>query len=279
MAAYCISVVAFVVLLCCPAAIKAQNQTVDPFPLVNVQDTPANISGTARKTFTTSLQLIPRLSTSRFSETTFITSLQEYYSDAIGIEGFISMSNVESFTTSGRPEVVVQYDVTYSFNIMVGGGATDEIINDTIGNIVRIAGFLRDNSRNSGVDIYTFFTVSEDAASFSYSGSSMCEVAFPCERFTVCSETQNGVTAECVSQCKLGYCMNGGTCIQLTNDVPPSCTCPSVRDLWLVGDRCEVMIALWMVIIIAIGCFIIIVIAIVVACCCYSSVRRRKVCF
>merc|ERR1739838_467511 len=136
-------------------------------------------------------------------------------------------------------------------------------------------GALSDFLDNSGSQLSTFFSAVEEEK-FSFSGASLCGTEGACEGNLRCTEVLEGVTITCVSTCKLGYCVNNGTCEQSDPNVTPICTCPSASSSWYLGARCETFVALWMIITGAVCCLIIIISAIIISCWIYNMKRSKK---
>ncbi|CAK8690910.1 unnamed protein product [Clavelina lepadiformis] len=265
-------VMLFVVFTIC--ILRNADAQADPFALVGFDDTTANISATTQKTYTTTMDLDPlaNVDIANFNPNTFVVAVQPYYSNDAGLVGFNSIVVTKQETVNGNLRLT--YNVVYVYaNLISTPGISDDFIASTIGNYDAIR-----TSVNSGsTDLLSFYRFPENNAGFSFSGDSLCDQASnSCPANTQCTETLGGIAVECKSPCKAEYCQNNGTCAQANTDVTPTCTCLSKADLWFLGAQCQTMVALWMVIVGVIGCFLVILAAIILACCCYAARRRRK---
>lgn len=238
------------------------------FPLVTVEDTAGNIVGSTQKKYNTVLRLQKKLSLSNFVEETFRSSMAPLYEQ---FEGLLELREITNEEIT-RDVIQVSYQIVYVYAIFNGDSDVNDLeIMTKIGTFQSVYTYLQ----NSDTDLNSLFSL-VDESSFSFKGESLCGVKDVCPGNSVCTEVLTGVTITCTSQCKLDYCINNGTCEQSDFNQLPLCTCPSTSNLWYLGARCETFIALWMLIVAIVSCFVIIIITLVFCCWVYQIKRRKK---
>jgi len=255
----------FVTLLCYTIA-----QDQDRFPLVTVEDQPGMIPLGISKIYRTTLTLRRKLSSSSFVEETFVNSMIGQYNK---LEGFVVLRNIQD-NRINDDDVQVTYEAQYSYVPLAENNRNEDVI-DTIGNYATLRNFLI----NSGSTLNDFFTISNED-SFSFRGDPLCntnlEEGSVCSGNLICTEVLEGVNITCQSECKLGFCLNNGTCEQSDVNTAPVCTCPSTSNSWYLGARCEFFIALWMIVVGIVCCVILIAVVLIVSCWLYRMKKRRK---
>jgi len=238
----------------------------DLFPLVTVKDTPGNIVGATTKVYSTAVHLRKKLSVSTFKAETFKKSMIPLYEKFAGI---LFMDNVIDESIS-RDVIKVTFDTIYNYKILKDSGVTDNQIESEIGNFDVFSEFLSTTS-----DLSLIFSA-EDPDSFKFQGASLCGVSGVCDGNLVCTEVLNGVTITCISQCKLDYCKNNGTCEQTDPNQQPICTCMSSSNLWYIGERCQIVLALWVLVTVLICAYLVLQAAVVISCWIYRKKKRER---
>lgn len=256
------------VLIESPDKSHCQTTAFDSFAQVTVADNVPVFDQDAKKTYTTTvtLQLNPGVT---FRTNSFIDAAKGFYNSAF-IRGFFDVNNVRNTALSNR-QMQVTYDAVYVYPLLLDAvSGSDATIVSTIGTFAAVR-----NGLNAQSDIFGFFPVTSDSSSFSFGGSQMCPQAGCNGTYVSCVETTAGVTATCVSQCKDGYCYNGGLCLHENRNVVPQCRCPTYPDLWVLGSRCETKFALWLAVLLAVIGFLILAVIIFIIIVCVRRKRRK----
>nr|CAB3262735.1 uncharacterized protein LOC100182499 [Phallusia mammillata] len=239
------------------------------FPLVNVSDSPAVIAANTVKIYTTTVRLTRNFEDSTFTSNNFITTIGPFYE--LNLVGFQAANNVRTSVVDAE-KTDVTYDVEARYSVL-NQTTSDADIANGIGNYNLIVNDLLSPPFSS------FFAVlSTDESAFQFTGRGLCDTpgTVTCPANTACNEAPAGVQVNCVSPCLKDFCKNNGTCAQASITEAPTCTCISQSDVWFLGAQCETVVALWMIILAAVGAFLLLVGAIIIACCCYSAKRRKK---
>lgn len=254
-----------------PQTSNCQTTVINQFAGVLVPDQVPVIPEGSIKTYTTTVRvnLNPGVV---FVASRFQNAAREFYagSSPVFTQGFNNLNNVRSRSISSNT-LEVTYDVSYVYPLLfLAVNGIDSEIQSKIGNFIPVRDGL-----NSQADILSLYPIVNDASFFSFTGTSICSVAQCNGTYVTCTDVTNGITATCISNCKNGHCYNNGLCFHTDRNVAPTCRCPSFPDLWILGQRCETKIALWLVVLLSVIGFLILLIVLIVVILCVLK-RRRK---
>jgi len=210
------------------------------FPFVNVQDTTANFDATTLKTYTTTLYLDLLSNETNIDESSLQATITSFYQTQTNLSGFEQTNGFIFSRQRSNWVLSVAYNAVYNYQTLLNTPIVYETdIVDNIGTAQIIQDGLIAVDAN-------FTSIYAGISEISFTGSSICDlVGCPVESpYIRCGEQLEGVTTYCRSLCKLNFCFRGN-CFHDAADVKPMCSCPVTRDVWFVGEHCELRLALW----------------------------------
>ncbi|XP_039250281.2 uncharacterized protein LOC120327973 [Styela clava] len=248
---------------------ESQTTPFNEFADVSVPDQIPTIPNTANKIYTTTVNLVKASDSVTFVDSTFIAAAREFYAKTL--QGFIDVENVRT-SDKGNMVIQVTYDAKYAYPVLLGAvGADNKLITSAIGTFEPVRKGL-----NEQANIFAYYPVQNDAATFSFGGSAICAQASCVGAYVSCTEDTAGINATCVSDCKNNYCGDNGLCSHSDANKVPTCRCTTYPDLWILGQRCETKFPLWLAVLLGVIGLSIIIVVIIIVCICVKNKRKER---
>ncbi|CAK8690908.1 unnamed protein product [Clavelina lepadiformis] len=195
------------------------------------------LSVDAEKSYTTKLRLTSSVNAT-FNQSIFENAAMNIYDGLLGSGGFLRLTITSNDTNN------LQYVVFYNYSTFASSlGISDDTIASTIGNVTYLS--IQFGSDSAFRSLYNLST-----SGFEFTGNSLCPlVDQQCGTYASCREDNKGVSISCISKCLENFCVNDGWCIHDDPNQTPVCSCRVGYNWWYVGEHCETLFHIWMLVV------------------------------
>ncbi|XP_078483915.1 uncharacterized protein LOC101242366 [Ciona intestinalis] len=249
-------------------SILVNSQRNGEFPLTFQPYPPVSEVTSLNKVYTTGVT-ISNKTNDVFNDTIFTNAATSFYRGTTNLSGFINVV-IKSSVPRVNGQTVV-YDVAYNYtslNKSVGG--SDATIIQTIGNATAVKIGLENDTTFSSL-----YTV--DNSSIQFQGNSLCSFTTVCGgTYEYCTETINGVSINCFPNCYNGICLNDAWCIQGDPNTQPICSCRGSTVWWYVGDRCETLLHIWMLVLLVLFVAAVLILILIITIVRIRNLKNKK---
>lgn len=231
--------ISFILLLCCFEAVITQNCS---SPIISnnlVCGEPKSSVDELLKIFTTTLSL--QSAAANYNSSLFFSPIKTLYSSTLS--GF---KNIELLDEKVSGNIIeIKYKAFYQYSDLKKS-KTNQQISNTIGNL----SFIR-STLNKDPEFKDHFQV--ESTVFDLKENDLCnEVECTANGSPYVSCVENGLDICCQSICcelNNQFCKNGGYCWHTDFNLKPKCSCPVKYNSWYVGERCQIYLHIWMLIV------------------------------